>query len=183
MLYFASLRYIEQKNQQLNQEEDTDTVTTYLFLAKIRCRFSKLPNIGIPCIFRQFSVHWTKICDWGQNKTNRVIPINRLLSRYTSFWQNIRCRFSFGLGFRGRMVFLAVAKKRRRCCVLPLLLSGLSVAAAANKSLLCCCFFCCVQCLGDFHLHCTRHASCARVPQRAAKARSHRTDDRRLARS
>ena len=28
-----------------NQEGDTDTVTTYLFLAKIRCRFAKLPNV------------------------------------------------------------------------------------------------------------------------------------------
>ena len=76
--------------------------------------------------------------------------------------------------------------RRRRCCVLLLLLLGLSAAAAAaaaKKSLSCCCF-CCVQCVGNFRLLCvcTHHASCARVRQRAAtKARSHQTDDRRLA--
>ena len=38
---------------QQNQEGDTDTVTVYLFLAKIRYRFMsllKLPNKGIPLI-------------------------------------------------------------------------------------------------------------------------------------
>ena len=144
---------------QKKQEGDTDTVTVYLFLAKIPCRFSKLPNRGIPWILRQFSVHWTKISFWGHNKTKRgipilsrytsfwqkydvafqknkrmpwifrqftvhwtkksfwghnktkrEIPIFRLLSRYTSFWQKIRCRFSFWLGFGGRACFLVVAK-------------------------------------------------------------------------
>ena len=74
--------------------------------------------------------------------------------------------------------------RRRRCCVLLLLLLGLSAAAAANKSLSCCCFFCCVQCVGDFRLLCvcTQHASCGSLRQRAAaKARSHETDDRKLA--
>ena len=33
----------------------------------------------------------------------------RLLSRYTSFWQNRRCRFSFCIGFRGRTFFLVAA--------------------------------------------------------------------------
>ena len=33
---------------QQNQEGDTDTVTVYLFLAKIRYRFSKMPNKDIP---------------------------------------------------------------------------------------------------------------------------------------
>ena len=44
--YFASLRYMNEKSAiedilkaQQNQEGDTDTVTVYLFLAKIRCRF------------------------------------------------------------------------------------------------------------------------------------------------
>ena len=75
--------------------------------------------------------------------------------------------------------------RRRCCCVLLLLLLGLSAAAAAaNISLLSCCCFCCVQCVRNFRLLCvcTQHASCARVRQRAAtKARSHQTDDRRLA--
>ena len=55
--YFAGLRYIERKNQicyegilkaQQNQEGDTDTAAVYLFLTKMRCRFSccfsKLPK-------------------------------------------------------------------------------------------------------------------------------------------
>ena len=50
-VYFASLRYIERKTQllraQQNQEGDTDIITVYLFVAKIRCRFSKLSNKGI----------------------------------------------------------------------------------------------------------------------------------------
>ena len=74
--------------------------------------------------------------------------------------------------------------RRHRCCVLLLLLLGLSAAAAANKSLLSCCCFCCVQCVGNFRLLCvcTQYASCARVRQRATtKARSHQTDDRKLA--
>ena len=46
---FASLMYIERKNQLLRaqqyQEGDTDNVTVYLFLAKTLCRFSKLPKV------------------------------------------------------------------------------------------------------------------------------------------
>ena len=45
-------------------------------------------------VFRQFTVHWTKISYWGHNKTKRGIPIYRLLSRYICFWQKIRFRFS-----------------------------------------------------------------------------------------
>ena len=40
---------------QQNQEGDTDTVTVYFFLSKLRCRFSKLPKKGIPWILRQFT--------------------------------------------------------------------------------------------------------------------------------
>ena len=40
-------------------------------------------------ILRQFTVHWTKISYW-HNKAKRI-PIYRLLSRCTSFWQKIRC--------------------------------------------------------------------------------------------
>ena len=72
---------------------------------------------------------------------------------------------------------------RHRCsCVLLLLLLGLYAAAAANISLLSCCV--CVQCLGNLRLlcACTQHASCGSLRQRAAaKARSHETDDRKLA--
>ena len=46
----------------------------------------------------------------NDNKTKRGITTYRLLSRYTALWQEIRCRFSFCLGFRGRMLFLVVAK-------------------------------------------------------------------------
>ena len=45
---------------QQNQEGDTDTVTVYLFLAKITCLNFKIPNNGIPLISRQFTVHSTK---------------------------------------------------------------------------------------------------------------------------
>ena len=45
---------------QQNQKGDTDiipiTVTVYLFLAKIRCRFSKMPKV-YRWIFRLFTVH------------------------------------------------------------------------------------------------------------------------------
>ena len=111
-VYFASLRYMNKKSAtyvlraQQNQEGDTDTVTVYLFLAKLRCRFSKMPNKGIPpCIFRQFTVHWTKISYWG-HKTKRGIPIYSLLSRYTSFWQSILCRFSFCLGLDSSLCYV-----------------------------------------------------------------------------
>ena len=38
-------------------QEDTDTVTVYLFLAKYLVLIFKMPNNGIPLIFRQFTVH------------------------------------------------------------------------------------------------------------------------------
>ena len=131
--YFAILRYIWRKIEisaiegilkaQQNQEGDTDTVTVYLFLAKIRCRvscrFSKLPSKGIPWIFRQFTVHWTKRSYWGHSwtkrsywghsKTKRGIPIPFTVTLYL-FLANIRCRFSICLGFRGHVFFLVVPK-------------------------------------------------------------------------
>ena len=39
------------------------------------------------------------------------VPIPFIVTVY--LWQNIRCRFSCCLGFRGRMFFLVVAKKNR----------------------------------------------------------------------
>ena len=71
---------------------------------------------------------------------------------------------------------------RRRCCVLLLLL-GLSAAAAAaiNRCAVDASAVCSVE---TFVYFVCVHASCARVRQRTAtKARSHQTDDRRLARS
>ena len=82
----------------------TDTVTVYLFLAKIRClNFQNAKQryiIDFPPIYGTFN----------DNKTKREIPIYRLLSRYTALWQKIRRGFSFCLGFRGRISFLVVAK-------------------------------------------------------------------------
>ena len=113
--YFAGLRYIERKNQicyegilkaQQNQEGDTDTAAVYLFLTKMRCRFSccfsKLPK-------QRYTVDFPPV--YGTlNKNKRGMPIYRLMSRYTALWQKIRLGFSFCLGFRGRIFFLLVAK-------------------------------------------------------------------------
>ena len=96
---------------QQNQEGDTDTVTAYIFLAKIPCLlFFKMPNNGIPLIYCQFTVHQPVCGAFNDNKTKRGIPMYRLLSRYTVLWQKIRWGFSFCLGFRGRIFFLVVAK-------------------------------------------------------------------------
>ena len=61
---------------QRNQEGDTDTVTEYFFLTKIRCclscRFSKLPKNGIPSIFRQFTVRPPVYGTLNENKLLRV---------------------------------------------------------------------------------------------------------------
>ena len=89
---------------QQNHEGDTDTVTVYLFLAKI-CRLNfqnakKRYTIYFPPVYGTFY----------DNKTKRGIPIYRLLSRYTALWQKRRRGFSFCLGFRGRMFFLVVTK-------------------------------------------------------------------------
>ena len=63
---------------QQNHEGDTDTVTVYLFLAKI-CRLNfqnakKRYTIYFPPVYGTFY----------DNKTKRGIPIYRLLSRYTA---------------------------------------------------------------------------------------------------
>ena len=70
---------------QRNQEGDTDTVTVYVFLAKIRCRFSwRFYNSQIKIYrgfytslryIRQLTVNWTKLSYWSHSKTKRVIPI------------------------------------------------------------------------------------------------------------
>ena len=77
--------------------------------------------------------------------------------------------------------------RRRCCCVLLLLLLALSAAAAniilRGTVVVLLLLLLCAVC-GNFRLLCvcTPHASCTRVRQRAAtKARSHQTDDRRLA--
>ena len=99
---------------QQNQEGDTDTVTVYLFLAKITCTsyiiIFKMPDNGIPLISRQITVHQPVYGTFNDNKTKRGIPICRLMSRYTALLQKIRRGFSFCLGFRVRMFFVVVAK-------------------------------------------------------------------------
>ena len=56
-------------------------------------------------IFRQFTIHWTKLSYWGHSKTKREIPIYRLLSRYTSFWQKYDVAFYFYWVFQDVRVF------------------------------------------------------------------------------
>ena len=83
---------------QQNQEGDIDTVTVYLFLAKITCLNLKLPNNGIPLIYRQFTVH-PPVYGTLNNKTKRGIPI--YLGPFTvtvyRFMAKKRCRFRFVL--------------------------------------------------------------------------------------
>ena len=97
---------------QQNQEGDIDTVTVYLFLAKVqRLNFQNAKQ-------RYNTIDLSP--DYGTSASLRYIQrrqnqerntIHRLLSRYTGLWQRIRCRFSLCLGFRGRMFFLVVAEK------------------------------------------------------------------------
>ena len=73
---------------QQNQEGDIDTVTVYLFLAKITCLNLKMPNNGIPLIYRQFTVHPPVYGTLNENKllrhnkTKRGIPIPFTVTAY-----------------------------------------------------------------------------------------------------
>ena len=120
--YFASLRYIERKTSYWGHIEGTtkprgrhrychgiplfgkNTMLLFKLPKVYRGFFASLRYI------RQFTVHWTKISYWGTTKPRGGYQYP-LLSRHTYFWQNIRCRFSFCLGFRGRVFFLVVPKK------------------------------------------------------------------------
>ena len=78
----------------------------------------KMPNNGIPFIYRHFTVH-QQVYGTFNDKTERGIPIYRLLSRYTALWQKnveiFRC-----LGFRGRILFLSSSSTKRTWHVFPI---------------------------------------------------------------
>ena len=88
-------------------------------LGLTRGSVSKTPNLssskiakGIRSILDQFTVHERKSAVEGTTKPRREYRYTwyRLLSRDTSFWQKIRCRFHFDLVFQYVRVFLVQAK-------------------------------------------------------------------------
>ena len=92
--FSASLRYIERKSAIEGTTKPRGgfrylsfTVTVYLFPSKIRCLNYKLPNKGIPWISASLRYIERKSAVEGTKKNKKRIPIYRLLSRYSSFWQ------------------------------------------------------------------------------------------------
>ena len=165
--YFASLRYIW-RDQLLRacwrhnktKRGITDTVTVYLFLAKIRCLNFQNEKNGMTLISQpdlryisQFTMHSTKPRG-GYRCT---------VYCHTSLWQK-KSRFFICLAFRWRIFFLEVAKN------VPYVFSS-----SSNKCT-----------VAPKHRKATwpSNSTRDRPQQRAAtKARSHQTDGRRLARS
>ena len=113
--YFASLRYNWRKISYWGHiQETTKPRGGYRYCHGIplfgkntmSVLISKMPNNGIPLIYRQGTVHQPVYGTFNDNKTKRGIPIYRLLSRYTDLWQKIRWGFSCCLCFRGRIFVL-----------------------------------------------------------------------------
>ena len=118
--FYASLRYIERTSASYGGHNKTkrggyryiycllSRYTIKTFWPKIRCRFSKLPNKGIPVDFSPVSlryIHWTKISYWGHNKTKRGIPI------YAVYWRKYDVDFDLTEFFTSYVFFFSSRAK------------------------------------------------------------------------